>query len=78
MVETLLLRNESKGSSYPIYIEKLIFLLSIIGFLFVNQYAWSNIDGMLYQWLASIGLVLTMLILNELIGRMIQLKRTRT
>ncbi len=77
MVETLLMRNESKGSSYPIILEKLVFLLSIIGFVFLNQYAWSNLDSTLYQWLSSIGLVLCMLILNELFGRTIQSIRTR-
>ena len=39
MVETLLMRNESKGSSYPIFREMLVFLLSIMGFVFLNQYA---------------------------------------
>ena len=77
MVETLLLRNESKGSSYPMMLEKMIFIISIIGFIFMNQILWSSIDVVWYQWIASVGLALGMLILNEIIGRFIQMMRAR-
>ncbi|CAI8345750.1 MAG: hypothetical protein CMA41_04265 [Euryarchaeota archaeon] len=77
MVETLLLRNESKGTSYPMMFEKLIFLVSVVSFVFLNQFLWSSIDVVWYQWLASIGLALIMLILNEFIGRIIQSWRIR-
>ena len=77
MPETLLRRNESKGSAYPLILEKLIFLVSIVGFIFLNQILWSSIDVMWYQWLASVGLALSMLILNEIIGRSIQMMRAR-
>ena len=72
MVETLLFRNESKGSLYPMMLEKFVFLLSIVGFVFLNQILWSRIDVVWFQWLASIGLALSMLILTEFIGRVIQ------
>ena len=75
MSETLLRRNESKGSAYPLIFEKLIFLASIVGFVFLNQILWSSIDVVWYQWFASVGLALSMLILNELIGRTIQMVR---
>jgi len=58
-------------------LEKLIFLASIVGFIFLNQILWSSIDVMWYQWLASVGLALSMLILNEIIGRSIQMMRAR-
>lgn len=58
-------------------LEKVIFIASIFGFVFLNQYAWSSIDFMLYQWLATIGLALTLLILNEFVGRIIQSMRLR-
>ncbi len=77
MSETLLRRNESKGSTYPLLLEKLIFLVSIIGFVFLNQVLWASIDVIWYQWLASVGLALSMLILNEIIGRSIQMIRAR-
>ena len=56
-------------------LEKLIFLASIVGFVFLNQILWSSIDVIWYQWLASVGLAISMLILNELIGRTIQMIR---
>ena len=58
-------------------LEKLIFIASIFGFVFLNQYVGSSIDFMLYQWLATIGLALTLLILNEFVGRIIQSIRLR-
>jgi len=72
MVETLLLRNESKGTRYPIVLEKIIFVFGILGFAFVNDYVWSSIDLIWYQWMASVGLVIVLLILIEFIGRGIQ------
>ncbi len=58
-------------------LEKLIFVASIFCFVFLNQYLWSSIDFMLYQWLATIGLALTLLILNEFVGRIIQSMRLK-
>ncbi|MBP66165.1 MAG: hypothetical protein CMA67_02795 [Euryarchaeota archaeon] len=72
MVETLLLRNESKGTRYPIVLEKIIFVFGILGFAFVNDYVWSSIDLIWYQWMASVGLAIVVLILIEFIGRGIQ------
>ena len=72
MVETLLLRNESKGTRYPIVLEKIIFVLGILGFALVNDYVWSSIDLIWYQWMASVGLAIVVLILIEFIGRGIQ------
>ena len=72
MVETLLLRNESKGTRYPIVLEKIIFVLGILGVAFVNDYVWSSIDLIWYQWMASVGLAIVVLILIEFIGRGIQ------
>ena len=77
MSETLLRRNESKGSAYPLMLEKLIFLASIVGFVFLNQILWSSIDVIWYQCLASVGLALSMLIFNEIVGRTIQMIRAR-
>lgn len=72
MTETLLLRNEAKGSAYPMFLEKLVFIAAIIGFVFLNQHLWSSTDEAVYQWLGTIGLALSMLILTEIIGRMMQ------
>ena len=58
-------------------LEKLIFVASIFCFVFLNQLLWSSIDFMLYQWLATIGLALMLLILNEFVGRIIQSMRLK-
>ena len=58
-------------------LEKLIFVASIFCFVFLNQYLWSSIDFMLYQCLETIGLALTLLILNEFVGRIIQSMRLK-
>ena len=72
MTETLLLRNEAKGSAYPMIMEKIVFIAAIVGFVYLNQYLWSSTDEVVYQWVGSIGLALSMLILTEIIGRMMQ------
>ena len=72
MTETLLLRNEAKGSAYPMILEKIVFIAAIVGFVYLNQYLWSSTDEVVYQWTGSIGLALSMLILIEIIGRMMQ------
>ena len=72
MTETLLLRNEAKGSAYPMILEKIVFIAAIVGFVYLNQYLWSSTDEVVYQWVGSIGLALNMLILTEIIGRMMQ------
>ncbi len=72
MTETLLLRNEAKGSAYPMILEKIVFIAAIVSFVYLNQYLWSSTDEVVYQWVGSIGLALSMLILTEIIGRMMQ------
>ena len=72
MTETLLLRNEAKGSAYPMILEKIVFIAAIVGFVYLNQYLWSSTDEVVYQYVGSIGLALSMLILTEIIGRMMQ------
>ena len=72
MTETLLLRNEAKGSAYPMILEKIVFIAAIVSFVYLNQYLWSSTDEVVYQWAGSIGLALSMLILTEIIGRMMQ------
>ena len=71
MTETLLLRNEAKGSAYPMILEKIVFIAAIVGFVYLNQYL-SSTDEVVYQWVGTVGLALSMLILTEIIGRMMQ------
>lgn len=72
MTETLLLRNEAKGSAYPMILEKIVFIAAIVGFVYLNQYLWSSTDEVVYHWVGTVGLALSILILTEIIGRMMQ------
>tara|TARA_B100000035_G_C20904112_1_gene510821 strand:- start:220 stop:456 length:237 start_codon:yes stop_codon:yes gene_type:complete len=72
MTDTLLLRNEIKGSAYPMILEKIVFIAAIVAFVYLNQYLWSSTDEIVYQWVGTIGLALSMLILTEIIGRIMQ------
>ena len=72
MTDTLLLRNEIKGSAYPMILEKIVFIAAIFAFVYLNQYLWSSTDEIVSQWVGTIGLALSMLILTEIIGRIMQ------
>ncbi|MDP6223826.1 MAG: hypothetical protein QGF34_02045 [Candidatus Poseidoniaceae archaeon] len=72
MTETLLLRNEIKGSAYPMILEKIVFISAIVAFVYLNQYLWSSTDEIVYQWVGTVALALSMLILTEIIGRIMQ------
>ena len=75
MTETFLGRNEKVGSIYPIWLDRSIFILAIIGFVFLNQYMWNQIDSTLLQWTASVVLAIFLLIMTEVSGRIIQMLR---
>ena len=75
MTETSLGRNEKVGSTYPIWLDRSIFILAIIGFVFLNQYMWNQIDSTLLQWTASVVLAIFLLIMTEVSGRIIQMLR---
>jgi uncharacterized protein (DUF983 family) len=75
MTETFLGRNEKVGSTYPIWLDRSIFILAIIGFVFLNQYMWNQIDSTLLQWTASVVLAISLLIMTEVSGRIIQMLR---
>lgn len=75
MTETLLRRNETVGSTYPIWLDRTIFILAIVGFVFLNQYMWGQIDSTWLQWTASVVLAIFLLIMTEVSGRIIQMLR---
>jgi uncharacterized protein (DUF983 family) len=75
MTETFLGRNEKVGSTYPIWLDRSIFILAIVGFVFLNQYMWNQIDSTLLQWTASVVLAISLLIMTEVSGRIIQMLR---
>lgn len=75
MTETFLGRTETVGSTYPIWLDRSIFILAIVGFAFLNQYMWNQIDSTWLQWIASVVLAIFLLIMTEVSGRIIQMLR---
>ena len=75
MTETFLGRTETVGSTYPIWLDRCIFILAIVGFVFLNQYMWGQIDSTWLQWTASVVLAIFLLIMTEVSGRIIQMLR---
>lgn len=78
MTETFLGRTETVGSTYPIWLDRSIFILAIVGFVFLNQYMWNQIDSTWLQWIASVVLAIFLLIMTEVSGRIIQMLRANS
>ena len=60
------------------WVERVIFILAIVGFVFLNQYMWDQISSTWLQWMASVGLAILLLIMTEVSGRMIQMLRVNS
>ena len=75
MADTLLGRNETVGSAYPMWLDRVIFISAIVGFVFLNQYLWDTIQSTWLQWVASVALAIFLLIMTEVSGRIIQMLR---
>ena len=78
MTEALLGRNEMVGSRYPMWVDRVIFILAIVGFVFLNRYLWETIQSTWLQWVASVGLAVLLLIMTEVSGRIIQMLRANS
>ena len=78
MTDTLLGRNETVGSTYPMWLDRVIFILAIVGFVFLNRYLWETIQSTWLQWVASVGLAVLLLIMTEVSGRIIQMLRANS
>ena len=75
MTDTLLGRNETAGSTYPMWLDRVVFISAIVGFVFLNQYLWDTIQSTWLQWVASVALAIFLLIMTEVSGRIIQMLR---
>ena len=53
-------------------LEKHVFIAETIGFVGEKEYLRTPTEEVVYQWLGTIGLALSMLILTEIIGRIMQ------
>lgn len=69
---TLLHREELQGRRYPLYIERLLLVLVLIGIYVLHPKVVSLIDGTLGMLVAWCGLPLFLLLCAEMIGRFVQ------
>ena len=75
---TLAGRKEEIGRTYPSWLEKLVFVTSVCGAIWLGMWIWQSSDWHVAgKWTASIcGLPLLVLFTTEAIGRIIQSKVT--
>ena len=71
---TLVGREEAHGRPYPTLLERLAFLIAIIGAVMVGQWMWIESDwSTLALWPATVcGLPLATLIVAEMLAKIIQ------
>jgi len=69
---TLFSREETLGRRYPLFIERLLLLLVVIGFVVLHPKVLEMIDGTFGTIVAWCGLPLFLLLCSELIGRLVQ------
>ncbi len=71
---TLANRNESHGSKFPWYFEKLIFLFAILGVIFVGQWMWTESGwGSVILWPMTLcGVPFAAILSAEFASRVIQ------
>ena len=71
---TLIAREESSVRSYPMFIERLLFLGAIVSFFFLQPVVMETVDTP--TWLAAISgwcvLPLLLMLSTELVGRVLQ------
>ena len=71
---TLIGREETHGRRFPTMMERLVFLISIVGAVFLGQWMWVEADwANTVLWPATIcGLPLATLLVAEMLSRIIQ------
>ncbi len=69
---TLTQRDETVGRRYPLFAERLMFVIACIGFYFLYPHALDIGEGIVGLLAAWCGLPLLLLMCVELIGRLIQ------
>lgn len=76
---TLAGREEVIGHTYPSWLEKLTFLLVLVGAIWLGMWIWQSSDWHVAgKWTASIcGLPLLVLLTTEAMGRIIQSRGTQ-
>ncbi|MCP2504434.1 MAG: hypothetical protein NLN65_03980 [Candidatus Poseidoniaceae archaeon] len=70
--ETLLLREETSGRRYPLFVERLFLILVVIGSIVLHPKVLEMVDGVFGTVVAWCGLPLFLLLCSELLGRIVQ------
>ena len=69
---TLLSRKETPGRRYPLFVERLLLILVVIGSIVLHPKVLEMVDGIFGTLVAWCGLPLLLLLCAELLGRIVQ------
>jgi len=71
---TLMARDETSGRTYPMFIERLFFVLAIVGFFVLQPIVMETIDTPSWASLAAgwCGLPIGLMFVSEFVGRLMQ------
>ena len=69
---TLLQRDEQQGRRYPLFVERLFLVSSLIGFWFIHPMVLEQLDGVGVVLAAWCVLPLLLLMAVEILGRVVQ------
>jgi len=70
--DTFYSREEKQGRRYPLFVERLLLILVVVGSILLHPKVLEMNDGVLGAIAAWCGLPLFLLLCSELIGRMVQ------
>ena len=71
---TLMARDDTSGRTYPMFIERLFFVLAVVGFFVLQPIVMETIDAPSWASLAAgwCGLPIALMFISELVGRLMQ------
>jgi hypothetical protein len=71
---TLMARDETSGRTYPMMIERLFFVLAIVGFFVLHPIVMERVEDPTWASLAAgwCGLPIALMFISELVGRLMQ------
>ncbi|MDA8616264.1 hypothetical protein N9L27_05515 [Candidatus Poseidoniales archaeon] len=71
---TLMARDETSGRMYPMFLERVFFVLAIVGFFVLQPIVMGIIDAPSWASLAAgwCGLPIALMFMSELVGRLMQ------
>ena len=71
---TLMARDETSGRTYPMFIERLFFVLAVVGFFVLQPIVMETIDAPSWASFAAgwCGLPIGLMFVSEFVGRLMQ------